>query len=73
MHRKHPAGRQLDVLPKLQVAQHENALALEVLAIQRAVHIRDQIPRDTVDGTHLVGVVHGCAEVRPLCVRDGHC
>ena len=37
------AGRQLDALAKLQVAQHGNALAMGVLAVQRVVHVRGRV------------------------------
>ena len=62
LHRERDARRQLHVLTELQVAQHENALTLRVLAVQRAIHVRDRIPWDEVGGDHLVEAVRGRAE-----------
>lgn len=57
LHRKGDAGRKFDVLAKLQVPQHQDALRLRVLAVQRAIHVRDRVPRDKVRRDHLVEAV----------------
>ena len=54
---------ELDVLTKFQVRQHQDTLALGVLAVQRAVHVRDRLARDHVRSDHLVEAVGRRAEL----------
>ena len=63
LHGERHARCELDILTKFQVRQHQDTLALRVLAVQRAVHVRNRIARDKVSSNHLVETVRRSAEL----------